>query len=75
MKKTIIATTQFIEIATGFWAFVGENGEKWKPVPIDFPQELKKNGLKVKICAEMVENAFSFTMWGQEIDIVEVTLL
>lgn len=75
MQKTIVVTTQFIPLAGGFWAFLGENGEKWRPFPPDFPQELKKDGIKLELSAELLPDAVSFVMWGEEIDIISYRLL
>jgi len=75
MQKTILATVQFIDLSGGFWAFLGENGEKWRPFPADFPEELKKNGLKLALSAELLPDAPSFIMWGTEIDIISYQLL
>ncbi len=75
MQETILATVQFIEIAGGFWVFLGDAGEKWRTVPVDFPDDLKQNGIRVKICAELFPDAPSFVMWGTEIDIISVQIL
>jgi hypothetical protein len=70
MEKTILATVQFIDISGGFWGFIGDDGEKWRAFPDDFPQELKQDGLRVEICANLLEDVVSFVMWGTEIDII-----
>ncbi len=56
----------FQDIGMGFWGIVdGDN--QWRPV--NMPEELKKEGLEVKLSAEQVCEDVSIFMWGKPVRI------
>lgn len=50
----------------GFWGVVADDGQQYEPV--NFPEQLKYEGRKVKIRATHVDT-FSISMWGTPIRI------
>lgn len=54
-------------LATGFWGIVGDDGTEWRPV--DMPNDLQTEGIRVELQAEEVEEGFSIFMWGKPIKI------
>ena len=64
----INGTVEFINLATGFWAIVGENGEKYRPV--NMPDQLKINGKKVTVRIKPITEEFSMMMWGEPVKVI-----
>jgi len=57
-------------ISTGFWGIIDSKGKKWRP--IEMPQALKKEGMKVVVKAMKVEDNFSIFMWGTPVTILSI---
>ena len=55
----------------GFYAIDGDDGRKYDPINLSEP--FKKDGLKVKVTARPKSNAMSIRMYGEIIEIVEIT--
>jgi hypothetical protein len=69
MKKLHIeGKVAHLPINGGFWGIIDDQGQEWRPVPM--PEEIKIDGLKVKVEAREVEEAFSIFMWGTPVKIV-----
>ncbi|MEP7269277.1 MAG: hypothetical protein ABI844_16780 [Saprospiraceae bacterium] len=64
----INGTVEYINIATGFWAVIGDNGEKYRPVHM--PDQLKIQGKKITCRIKPIEEEFSIMMWGQPVKVV-----
>lgn len=54
-------------LATGFWGIIGDDGSEWRPV--EMPKDIQKEGTRVELQAEEVEEGFSIFMWGKPIKI------
>lgn len=67
MTVTGIVTKK--NIAGGFWAIIGENGEQWRP--INLPKSLQEEGKTVSVKARLAEEDMSIFMWGTAIEVVE----
>ncbi len=63
----IVGTVSYIELETGFWGIKSDN-ENWNP--INFPDDLKKEGLEVKIKIKLLPNTMTTTMWGKNVKIL-----
>ncbi|MGF1532135.1 MAG: hypothetical protein ACFCUI_00400 [Bernardetiaceae bacterium] len=63
----IQGTVKYQHLATGFWGIIGDDGSQWRPV--EMPEALQKEGLRVSLEAEAVEEMFSIFMWGEPIAI------
>lgn len=70
---TIEGTINYQHLGTGFWGILGKDGQEWKPN--NLPEELQKEGLKVKIEAEESEAQMSVFMWGTSIHILKYEVL
>ena len=55
----------------GFYAIDGDDGRKF--VPINLSERFMKDGLKVKVTARPKRDTMSFRMYGEIIEIVEIT--
>ncbi|MEP7323212.1 MAG: hypothetical protein ABI761_14905 [Saprospiraceae bacterium] len=60
---------QFINLATGFWALVSDQGEKYRPV--NMPDQLKISGKKVTCKVRPINEEFSMMMWGTPVKIIQ----
>ncbi len=66
-SKQITGTVEYINIATGFWAIISDDGEKYRP--IHMPDQLKIEGKKVKVNIKPIHEEFSLMMWGTPVKI------
>jgi hypothetical protein len=69
----LIATVHFMPLSKGFWGFIDDSGRKWRPPFL--PNELQKEGLKVRISITPLPDAFSIYMWGTEIDLLSYSII
>ena len=67
-RKKIIGTARYFDFEGGFWGIESQDGAKYTPV--NMPEQLKLDGAKVKIHAEILQDAFSLSMWGESIRII-----
>lgn len=65
----VTGEVHFINLATGFWAIVSDNGEKYRPVHM--PDQLKSEGKKVTVRLKPIDEAFSMMMWGTPVKITQ----
>lgn len=64
----ISGKVEFINLATGFWAILGDDGEKYRPVHM--PDQLKIEGKKITVRLKPISEEFSFMMWGKPVKVV-----
>jgi hypothetical protein len=57
----------FEDIEGGFWGIIGDNGSKWVPVPM--PEQLKQDGARVQVNAEILKDTETVFMWGTPVRI------
>lgn len=55
-------------IAGGFWAIIGDDGQQWRPT--NLPKSLQKDGKSVTIKARLIDEDMSIFMWGTAIEII-----
>ncbi len=67
-KFKIKGKVVYQNIGTGFWGIEDENKEKW--MPVNMPDNLKKDGLKVELTAEEAREEVSVFMWGKPVNII-----
>ena len=65
----IKGTVRYINLEMGFWGIESADGQKY--VPIQMPEQLKMEGKKVEIRAEIVPDAAGVQMWGKYVQITE----
>lgn len=68
MTHTIKGKATFIQLGTGFWAIIGNDGKEWRP--INMPEQLKAEGKEVKVKAKEIEEQMSIFMWGTPVKII-----
>lgn len=66
-------TIQFIELEGGFYGIISDDGEQY--LPLNLPQEFEQDGLGVQFTLEVVEDHFSFFMWGVSVEIIDIAIL
>jgi hypothetical protein len=64
---TIKGKVEKQNLGPGFWGIIGDDGQKWRPVKM--PKALQKEGIKVEVEAEQVNEMVSIFMWGKAIQI------
>lgn len=55
-------------ITGGFWAIIGQDGQKWRPT--NLPKSLQKDGKSVTVKARLADEDMSIFMWGTAIEIL-----
>ncbi|MEZ4982063.1 MAG: hypothetical protein R2769_10855 [Saprospiraceae bacterium] len=69
MKKfKIKGKVTFKDMGPGAWGIVTREGQEYRPV--NFPEQLKKEGAEVEVTAVKSEEEFSVHMWGEAVEIV-----
>lgn len=66
----ITVTSTFVDLEMGFWGLVSDDGTQY--LPIQFPEQLKKEGMKSSISYKETE-VMGFSMWGTAIEIISFT--
>jgi hypothetical protein len=64
---TIKGNVKRINIGSGFWGIIGENGEQWRPT--NLPPSLQKEGKSVTLSVK-ISDEFSIFMWGQAVEVL-----
>ncbi len=62
-------TVTFVELEGGFHGIITEDGQRY--LPLNLPDQYKKNGLKVTFRARHAE-VMTIQQWGTPIEIVEI---
>jgi len=65
-----MGTVKYIDLEGGFYALVGEEGEKYDPV--NLPSWFEEDGLRVRYIARKCDDCLTFRMWGTPIAIIEI---
>lgn len=70
---TIQLTGEIVYVPTGegFYGIIGDDGQKYQPT--NLPRELRKRGLPVKFSAISRKDSFTSIMWGNIIEIKDIT--
>lgn len=59
----------YVNLGGGFWGLIALTGEQWRP--LNFPEELKQEGLLSDFSLLPVEEDFSVFMWGTAVKILD----
>jgi hypothetical protein len=68
MKFRVNGTVTYQNIETGFWSVIGDDGKQYRPV--NFPEQIKLEGKKVRLTLKNVDEAASIFMWGIPVEVV-----
>ncbi|MEZ4887317.1 MAG: hypothetical protein R3E32_21475 [Chitinophagales bacterium] len=60
-------------IEMGFWGLEANNGKQW--LPVNMPSALEKEGLKVEISGNTIDDFFSTVMWGNPMEITNYKII
>lgn len=71
-KRSITGLVQYEPIEAGIWYLQDADDVNWTPV--NFPEDLKKVGLKVSLSA-VETNTVSFAMFGIPIQIIDYKIV
>ncbi|HMQ49752.1 MAG TPA: hypothetical protein PKA00_19715 [Saprospiraceae bacterium] len=58
----VTGVIRYIPLETGFWAIIGDDGQEYRP--LNFPEQLKKEGSRVEVKVKEVVEDMSLFMWG-----------
>ena len=65
---TIQGKVVYQALGPGFWGIIDDKGGEWRP--INMPEQLKYEGVSVKVSAQKVEESFSVFMWGTPVRVI-----
>ena len=68
---TLAGTVVWQTLEGGFFAIHTDDGKKYDP--INLPEAMKQDGLRISVQARLKEGAVSFHMYGPIIEIVDTT--
>lgn len=63
----------YLALEGGFYGIVADDGERYDP--INLPSEFKEDGLRVKFKGKMRDDLYSFHMWGNLIELINIEKL
>jgi hypothetical protein len=66
-------TIQYFDLEGGFYGIVSDDGEQY--LPLNLSSEFEEDGLCVQFTVELVEDHFSFIMWGVLVDIIDLEII
>jgi hypothetical protein len=69
----IVGTVRYQDINGGFWGIIADDAYPWRPE--NMPQDLEKEGLRIRVWAVESEDDMSIFMWGTPIIIEEYETL
>ncbi|WP_235295686.1 hypothetical protein [Portibacter marinus] len=67
MSFKIEGKAKYINIGTGFWGIIDNNGKEY--LPVNMPEQLKFDGENVE-CRAKKSDAMNIHMWGEPISII-----
>jgi len=74
MKQfSITGKVVFEPLEGGFWGIVDDQGGQW--LPVDFPEGLKKQGIRVHVIARESEDIVSIFLWGTPVQLFSYRIL
>lgn len=73
MSKRISGKVVYQNFSGGFWGIVSDSGKEYRPV--NFPNQLKKEGVRVDIVIKKMKDEVSLFMWGEPVKIVSFSTL
>jgi len=63
----IKGTVRHITLETGFWGIESDDGKKY--IPVNMPEQLKTEGRKVEVDADLISNMSGLHMWGEYVKV------
>ena len=73
MSKRVLGKVIYHDFSGGFWGIVSDKGIEYRP--LNFPIQLKIEGVLVDIVVEDMNDEISMFMWGQPIKIISFSIL
>jgi len=73
MSKRVLGKVIYHDFSGGFWGIVSDKGIEYRP--LNFPIQLKKEGVRVDIVVEYMNDEISMFMWGQPVKIISFSIL
>jgi hypothetical protein len=73
MSKRISGKVVYQNFSGGFWGIITDSGKEYRPV--NFPDQLKKKGVRVDIVIKKVKDEVSMFMWGEPVKIISFSTL
>ena len=70
---SVTGTVVFLSFEGGFYGIKGDDGRNYDPV--NFPEEFRKEGLRIRFEAKARRDQASFHMWGMIVEIIHVQKL
>ena len=67
---SLTGTVVFLSFEGGFYGIKGDDGQNYDPT--NLPEDLQKDGLRVRFEIKPITNRASFHMWGVIIELVHI---
>jgi len=69
---SFVAEVSWISLEGGFYGLVAEDGGKF--LPLNLPEEFRKDGLKIKVRGKIRRDVATIYMWGTPLEILEIEI-
>lgn len=69
MRKNIVGTMHYQDLGPGFWGISDARGERYRPITV--PKALEKEGLRVELTVQIIQEEASLFMWGTTVKIID----
>ena len=69
MSIKLKGAVKFINLESGFWGIIDENGKEW--LPVNLSEKFHEEGCEV-ICKVTEYDGFTMQMWGTPIEILSI---
>ena len=73
MSKRVLGKVIYHDFSGGFWGIVSDKGVEYRP--LNFPIQLKIEGVLVDIVVEDMNDEISMFMWGKPVKIISFSIL
>lgn len=68
-----VAHVRWISLEGGFYGLEAKDGRKF--LPLNLPEEFRKNGLKIRVRGKIQKGIVTAYMWGTPLEILEIEIL
>ena len=72
-EALLVVEVRWISLEGGFYGLVAEDGARY--LPVNLPEEYKKDGLKIKVRGKVKTDVATIYMWGTPLEITEIEVL
>lgn len=66
-----VGTVRYVDLEGGFYGIVADDGARYNPDSLE--ESFRRDGLRVRFRARVQEDVMTVQMWGQPVELLDVT--